>query len=346
MLRLSVGHLVFNDNNVTRPISAINTMIRREPPKDEAGWRSVWLAGEMLAIVGRSVAEQDELVGREAASRLMDQLVMLVEGGHLTPIERAQAADILGWLGDPRPGVGAPSPHMIHLPGGAFSMGANGAQHSVTVKPFHLAAYPVTNDQFRAFARSKAYQNDKYWTEAGVRWRKEATNHGGLVDESWWGIGNRPVVSVTWHEAVAYANWLSARTRKSYRLPTEAEWEFAAAGTDQRKYPFGNKGSDDTTNTRETGIEQTTSVGAFPGDKTPEGIFDLGGNVWEWCSSLEKPYPYKASDGREKLDAAGSRILRGGSYQNYRAEIHCTQRRALKPSERWEFIGFRLAMDD
>jgi formylglycine-generating enzyme required for sulfatase activity/uncharacterized protein YheU (UPF0270 family) len=346
VLRLAVGHLVFNDNNVTRPISAINIMVRRDPPKDEAGWRAVWLAGEMLSIVGRSVAEQDELIGREASSRLMDQLVMLVEGGRLTSIERAQAADILGWLGDPRPGVSTPVPKMIRLAGGAFSMGANGAQHRVTVEPFHLAAYPVTNEQFRAFARTKAYHNDKYWTEAGIKWRKEATNHGGLVDESWWGISNRPVVSITWHEAVAYAKWLSARTRKSYRLPTEAEWEFAAAGTKQRKYPFGNRGSDDTTNTREAGIEQTTSVGAFPADKTPEGLYDLGGNVWEWCSSLEKPYPYKAADGREKLDTSGCRILRGGSYHNYRAEIHCTQRRALKPAERWEFIGFRLAMDD
>lgn len=347
VLRLAVGHLVFNDNNVYRPISAINVMVRHDPPEadDTAGWRSVWLAGDMLTIVGRTVAEQDDLVGREATARLMKQLVQLVEEGHLTPIERAQAADILGWLGDPRSGIGTQEPKMVRLDGGTFEIGPGDKRHRVAVKPFKLAAYPVTNSQFRVFAKSRAYASDKYWTEAGIQWRKRAGVHGGYIDEPWWGIDNRPAVGIVWHEALAYANWLSAKTGKQYRLPTEAEWEFAAAGVEGRKYPFGNRGSDDTTNTREAGVEQTTSVGIFPGDRTPEGIYDMGGNIWQWCSSLEKAYPYKASDGREKLIAEGPRVLRGGSYQNYRPEIHCTQRRGVDPGARVEFIGFRLAMD-
>src|SRR6185369_8755156 len=101
------------------------------------------------------------------------------------------------------------------------------------------------------------------------------------------------------------------------------EWERTAAGMERRRYPWGSRTSDDTANHRETGIGQTTAVGVFPTDCTPEGVSDLGGNVWEWCSSLAVEYPYNPKDGRENLDADGARILRGGGYDSPRPTLPC-----------------------
>jgi formylglycine-generating enzyme required for sulfatase activity len=215
------------------------------------------------------------------------------------------------------------------------------------LKPFWLACYPVTNTQFRAFIEN-GYRKPKYWTEAGREWRKRsASPAGGYAYDPVAGIANRPVTGITWHEAVAFANWLSEKTHKRYRLPTEAEWERAAAGLEHRKYPFvGSRASDDACNTRECGVGQSTAVGIFPEDRTPEGLYDMGGNVWEWCSTLFKEQPYQPDDGREDLAVPGHRILRGGSYDSAHRQIHCSQRLPADPLSRIRMIGFRLARDD
>jgi formylglycine-generating enzyme required for sulfatase activity len=270
--------------------------------------------------------------------------VALVEGGHLTPAERAQAADVLGLLGDRRPGV-ADFPRLVPFVGGPFQMGAGGNAHQVDLGPFKLARYPVTNAQFRAFVEDGGYTRKKYWTAAGWEWRSRANQTHGLLDDPYYGIDNRPVVGITWYEAVAYANWLAAKSGTPYRLPTEAEWERAAAGTEGRRYPFGRRAHDQIANARDAGIGQTTAVGVFPGDQTPEGLFDMAGNVWEWCSSLGEPLPYRADDGRENLDGSASRILRGGSFDSPRKAMHSTERRPVDPHAVVSLIGFRVAAD-
>jgi formylglycine-generating enzyme required for sulfatase activity/uncharacterized protein YheU (UPF0270 family) len=345
VLLLSVGHLVFNHQDVFRPLNAINLLCKPEPPEDAAGWRSVWWAAEMLTIVSRTVAEQDEYIGRHVVPRLLSQLRMLVEGGYLSPIERAQAADVLGCLGDSRPGVCSIEPQMIRIDGGPFEMGADNERHTVNLKPFYIARYPVTNAQFRAFLNDAGYADIRFWTKAAQEWRERASRTGGYINDPALGIDNRPVVGVTWYEAAAYANWLRHKTGLPYRLLTEAEWERAAAGLERRKYPFGNRASDDCINTREAGIGQTTAVGIFPHDQTPEGVYDLGGNVWEWTSSLARDYPYKPDKERENIGAPGPRILRGGAYDNQRRQIHCTQRRPVEPHAYVELIGFRIGLD-
>lgn len=345
ILLLAIGHLVFNLEDVYRPLDTANLLCPHEQPSDATGWRSAWWSGEIVQTVGRQVAVQDPHVGKPLVPRVIQHLVMLVQNGHLTPRERAQAADVLGNLGDPRPGVCTDLPEMVRIEGGTFAMGTESERHSVRLRTFHLARYPITNAQFREFAE-KHYEISSYWTPEGDKWRATHTNHRrGLLEHPVWGIPNRPVVGLTWHEVIAFTHWLAGKTGKPYRLPTEAEWEFAAAGSDGRKYPWGNRASDDTTNTQEAGIRQTTAVGIFPGDRTPGGIFDLGGNVWEWTSSLAAEYPYKAGDGREKLERVGARVLRGGSYDSPRRVIHCTQRRPMEPTTRAALIGFRVALD-
>ncbi len=344
VLKLSVGHLVYNSQEITRTLDAINLLCKKAMPVTDNEWRSIWLAAEMLNIVGRGAAEQDKHIGHEVVPRVIEQLARLVQSGKLTPVERAQAADALGTLGDPRPGVQSSEPDMVALPGGNIEIGEPEERHKVRIQPFKLARYPVTNYQFALFVQ-KGYHQDRFWTTAGLDWRSRAANKQGSLQDPAWGIANRPVTNVTWHEAVAYVNWLRVTTQKPYRLPTEAEWEAAAAGLDGRKYPWGNITHDDTTNARDAGVGQTTAVGIFPQDRTPEGIHDLGGNVWEWCSSLHKDYPYKASDGRENLKAEGPRVLRGGAYDSRRPMVKSTQRRPVEPHAYVQLIGFRVAMD-
>jgi formylglycine-generating enzyme required for sulfatase activity len=236
-------------------------------------------------------------------------------------------------------------PTLVDIEGGPFEMGKDEEAHKISLEAFKLARYPVTNAQFRAFIKDGGYKKKKYWTAAGWEWLSKNSQTQGLLDDPYYGIDNRPVVGITWYEAVAYVNWLADKSGTPYRLPTEAEWERAAAGTEGRRYPFGNRAHDEVANARDAGIGQTTAVGVFPGDQTPEGLFDMAGNVWEWCSSLAKPYPYVVNNGRENLEGSDSRILRGGSFDSARRAIHSTERRPVDPHAVVSLIGFRVAAD-
>ncbi len=344
VLLLAIGHFIFNQKTLWPALEALNVLVKPSAPESPDDWRTVWLAGEMLNIISRSSAESDEHIGRHLVPLLLNQLVQLVTEGHLTPVERAKAGDALGRLGDPRPGVCTVEPVMVRFEGGPFKLGTGLEQHRVLLKPFDLARYPVTNAQFKMFL-DEGYADDRYWLQGGLAWRERAAHHGGMVNDPRWGTDNRPVVGVTWHEMIAYVNWLRKATGKPYRLATEAEWERAAAGLERRKYPFGSRAGDEDVNTREAGVGQTTAVGIFPKDRTPEGLYDMGGNVWEWTSSLFWPYPYDAADGRERLGENGPRVLRGGAYDRDRTEMHCERRRQAVPRASVPLIGFRLARD-
>ena len=153
----------------------------------------------------------------------------------------------------------------------------------------------------------------------------------------------QPVVGVCWHEARAYCAWISAQTGLSYRLPTEAEWEAAAAGPDKRRFAYGNTHDPARCNTFETHIRRTTPAGVFPGGCTPEGLVDMTGNTWDWTSSLYNPYPYAADDGRESMTSGdGRRVLRGGSWYYLQVSARAAYRNYGYPEYRFNNVGFRL----
>jgi hypothetical protein len=156
-----------------------------------------------------------------------------------------------------------------------------------------------------------------------------------MPKEPYWGWhDDHPIVNVSWHDAIAYCDWAGAR------LPTEAEWEKAARGVDGRKYAWGNEWDAGKCNNWEAGLKQTTPVGSYPQGVSPYGVHDMSGNVLEWCSSLFKPYPYRA-DGRENLNAEGSRVLRGGSWLTTPIFVRVAIRFWNAPDFRNYIVGFR-----
>jgi formylglycine-generating enzyme required for sulfatase activity len=217
---------------------------------------------------------------------------------------------------------------MVFIPAGRFTMGdthGNGDRgeqpvHQVGVEAFWLDRTEVTNAQFTRFV------------QAGARiqgfWRSEYTT----------GKEQHPVFNVTWYDAAAYCAWAGKR------LPTEAEWEYAARGTDGRRYPWG-----DTWDTSKANgnfqIPASTPVGSYAGGASPFGVHDLAGNVWEWTSTLYKPYPYSATDGREDATASGARVFRGGAWDNAPFYLRSASRLRVVPSDQFNYLGFRCAQD-
>lgn len=205
---------------------------------------------------------------------------------------------------------------MVQVPAGCFWMGnEKGRRDEQPVRymcfdeSFWIDRYEVTNGQFGS--------------------------QGAFPGE------NRPRENLTWFEARDYCQSRGAR------LPTEAEWEYAARGPDSLYYPWGNQWNEDNLAYDGNFEGQTFDVGSFPAGMSWVGAYDLAGNVWEWVSSLYRSYPYKASDGRENPDdATNRRVYRGGlgSYIDYAAGA-ATRFRA-DPGERSWFVGFRCAIDD
>jgi formylglycine-generating enzyme required for sulfatase activity len=162
------------------------------------------------------------------------------------------------------------------------------------------------------------------------------------------------VVNVSWYDARDYCQWLSEVTGRGYGLPSEAEWEKGARGTDGRIYPWGNQWDATRCNSFESRLGKTTSVHAYPQGASPYGILDMAGNEWEWTRSLwgrsvERPdhrYPYRATDGRENV-AAGQeelRVLRGGAFDGSPRRARCASRYGDAPNYRYWSVGFRVVV--
>jgi formylglycine-generating enzyme required for sulfatase activity len=152
----------------------------------------------------------------------------------------------------------------------------------------------------------------------------------------------QPVVGVNWYEAMAYAVWLARVTGQGYRLPTEAEWEWAARRS-TRRYPWGDEWDGSRCNWRGSGLNAPNPVGVYPHGVTKDGLHELAGNVYEWTLSLYRDYPYIPEDGREDTDVEGLRVARGGSWYHDRDVVRCARRDRNYPRGWYGSNGFRLA---
>ncbi len=325
VLNLAVGALTFNQNNREKAFDAIADMLPDKIPAhdDTSAWRQVWLAGEMCATIGRHAAQRDE-VGKEVLPQLRDSLVALLANEALTAQQRAEAGDALGKLGDPRPGVCTLEPALTEIPAGTFLYGNDKEKRQID-KPFAIARYPVTAAQFGMFMDAGGYEEPRYWGgEASKGWRWRVSEHPEYYrgkepitqPEYWlqprWQGENRPIVGVSWYEAVAYCAWLTETSGRTYRLPTEYEWERAARHTDGREWAWRNAWEDGIINSKEAQIGRPTAVGAFPRGVAACGAHDMNGNVWEWTASFfdDKHNRYSVRGGSWGLDRDLARVAR------------------------------------
>jgi formylglycine-generating enzyme required for sulfatase activity len=259
---------------------------------------------------------------------------------------------LLGWISDRRR-------DMVQLPGGTFRMGSDEASlraqfptagrglmsmllaetpaHEQTIPPFRIDRYEVTNRQFQSFIRARP------------QWSRQRI--GGDYLKPWMGdrfpegTADFPVAFVTWEAAVAFAAWTGKR------LPTEAEWEFAArGGRDDCLYPWGREApSPERANYRGSATGHAVNVGSYP--PNPYGIFDLAGNVWEFCLDAWQPryrpgpqFQTGQDIRRMQHAAAERRVIRGGSYDGTAVNLRVAARDSHPVNHAVAFVGFRCAI--
>lgn len=225
-----------------------------------------------------------------------------------------------------------PLTELAEIPAGPFTMGRDGGPddespaHQVDLPTFYIEIFEVTNAQFAAFVNDTGYIT-------------EAESGGGSGWQAYTeGKDNHPVVKVSWNDAVAYCEWAGRR------LPTEAEWEKAARGPEGFLYPWGNNWNPDNANVKEAGYRGTTPVGIFAAGASPYGLFDMGGNVWEWTADWYQPYP--GNTVADPFYGEEFRVLRGGGWFDEPDQVLATNRSSTSPTAANDDIGFRCAADE
>lgn len=252
--------------------------------------------------------------------------------GHEIPTETSQNPSIESKQEGPTSSAQKPTIEWAGIPAGTFMMGsvpseperkANETQHQVTLSAFRMSKYEITFEQYDLYC--------------------EATGKEKPYDEGW-GRGKRPAIHVRWEDAKAFADWMGCR------LPTEAEWEYACrAGTTtpfntgdnlttsqanyNGNYPYNN-------NAKGEFIAKTLPVGSF--EPNAWGLYDMHGNVWEWCSDWYDDYPTTAQTNPEGPASGTFRVFRGGGWRNYAQLCRSAFRYNFFPDYRHFNIGFRL----
>ncbi|MCX6278122.1 MAG: SUMF1/EgtB/PvdO family nonheme iron enzyme [Bacteroidetes bacterium] len=267
-------------------------------------------------------------------------------------------------------------PAVVSIPGGTFLMGSNDGEddekpvHRVTVSGFSMGKYEVTVSQFKKFIDETGHRTDAdkdggsyMWTgsewekRAGVTWRCDAEGNARPQNEY-----DHPVIHVSWNDAVEYCRWLSGKTGNTYRLPTEAEWEYAAGnGAKHTRYswgngePWGKNGgnvADEAAKRKfsgwtifsgyDDGYVFTSPVGTY--NPNEFGLYDMTGNVWEWCSDWYGAQYYQGSPASnpEGPSSGSDRVFRGGGWLIYPQYCRTSYRSDRTPGYRNYYLGFRL----
>ena len=225
---------------------------------------------------------------------------------------------------------------MVRIAGGTVD--SFGTGETVTVSPFYLDKHLVTYQQYDQFIADGGYNKKKYWSEEGRKFLEKYEFRGpSTYHEKYLNQKTLPVTGVSWYEAEAYANWRGAR------LPTAAEWTLACQGNTQRRYPWGDTFDFEA-------VDYRSRLAPYAGGSreknvSPAGVFDLAGNVWQWCADT-----YEGKDFRLDTELTGTKpgpqkILRGGGWMSLRRHFASNYLYYDKPFHRLATYGFRCAQD-
>jgi formylglycine-generating enzyme required for sulfatase activity len=308
----------------------------------------------LQAKAAAAYRSEQERARADVAARTADELAALI------PSPDSPVADTEGVLRDRFIDASGTGPELVLIPTGRFQMGSNEVerrkameagsqqswveretpQHWVGIEqPIALGRYPVTVGEWRQFARATGWQpqGEVNWAAPGFR---QADNH--------------PVVGVTWHDAQQYVRWLSEMTGQTYRLPSEAEWEYACRAGTKTAFSFGDEINTDLANydgnytyngsPKGDYRQGTTPAGAFP--PNPWGLFDMHGNVWEWVQDVVHDNYEGAPNTGMAWEEGGDqsrRILRGGSWLYNPRYLRSALRNGFSAALSNDIVGFRVA---
>jgi len=270
------------------------------------------------------------------------------------------AAVIMGWIlsnksapeneQSIRPSLPDSGIIMVLVPAGDFLMGTDNSEvdilitdHSewqrdwfsnetpkrkVYLVSFFISKYEITNEQYGKFLKAHPeYHPPPYWNNQDFNQPKQ------------------PIVGLDWNDAIIYCDWLTEKTGKDYKLPTEAQWERAARGKDARIFPWGQDFPNWKANFQNQ-AKAPLSVGTFPSGTNELGLFDMAGNVAEWCSDwYDEVYYHSALNSNPQGSRSGhEKVVRGGSWQDVAFYLRCAARMKYEPNTHKETIGFRIVI--
>ena len=288
-LSFAFSSLLAKNASPDRAIRLLSAMIEGLPKRAAAADRLAIVAADCLEILwGRG-----EGLRPEHDRRLRDYCLSAI--GREAPIkERCELGLALGRLGDPRivSDVRDPAAH-VQIPAGIYRIGDDRKKDYPdyfepldeeafgVAQPFYLSRYPVTNAQYGMFLADDGYDDSRWWSDEGWRWKESGhVREPGLWRDVRWNGATQPVVCVSFWEAEAFCRWAGGR------LPTEREWEAAARGPESLPYPWGDHWEDGICNSTEAKLERTSPVGIFPRSRSKAfGLEDMAGNVWEWTQN-------------------------------------------------------------
>ena len=307
-------------------------------------------AARAAGLLGSLLRDLEPFQYRPADARyhvLMDTVTQIFDQRRSAsvPVEtRIEAADALGQAGDTRLDTRRDD-YWVEVPAGKFRMGFEKKDaevqdvatpaHEVELDAFRIARYPVTVGQYQQFVEQEGYADKRWWTEGGFGQVSKPDDWEQQLQ-----FPSRPVTGVNWFEAAAFCAWAG------YRLPTEAEWERAARGKKGRTFPWGDEPAEASRLNFNGNVGHVTPVGIYPQGNTPEGICDMAGNVWEWCSDWFAEDYYRRSPKKNPKgpDKGDGRVLRGGAWINEARYCRAAVRRRYLPVYRYDIVGFRLCV--
>ncbi|WP_320041220.1 SUMF1/EgtB/PvdO family nonheme iron enzyme [uncultured Desulfobacter sp.] len=282
-----------------------------------------------LLVAGRSLLDihkdNQDIGVKELA---IDRMQTLIRSSH-PPVVWSAAGKVMGRL-DHDPGF----EDFIPVQGGFYELEVEDSSSfkSIEIESFELGKFPVTNAWYQRFIKAGGYEKKEFWEDDGIKWLEKAKAAEPIYfRDRQLNCPAQPVVGVSFYEAQAFCNWMSFHDPGyKYLLPDENMWQAAAGGKERRKYPWGEKITPEHCNYNKTNLNDPSPVNIFLSGKTPEGIYDMSGNVWEWTSSFWD-------------DSEGAYVMKGGAFDNSEEDCRCASRFSLYPVYRNYNIGFRCA---